>query len=369
MSELLNQNELATLVAAAPVTNDHAGLLDALHARYPDAEFRLVSACDEGATWDVGIIDREGNRVSDTLGKWIDQELAAAGGDAREVWLLYKDAGLVRTEYEGGRLYLAIPYGPDPDAFFQLVVEVGKEVSTRQLFDPKPWAIPEDRFDLVSGGVEISEEDRHVISPVRYKLESLTNIRRFLREMAEVEKVNRLAQLPEMEKKMVRVHNVDFGPEGGTTQDIPFLEMCPDWLDRIPPGIRFFQDWQESSPGKSGLRLCDHWFITTNDWHGKDGRRQLSLIPQWADADGGLDLPEISPDWEASPYGVMESLSLFDQQAGYSFAWYFYMLHGNRITSSAGSVIAKAIKAGRMHPFQECDERVLLRWHAQQYGF
>jgi hypothetical protein len=60
------------------------------------------------------------------------------------------------------------------------------------------------------------------------------------------------------------------------------------------------------------------------------------MIPQWADADGGLDLPEIKSSLEASPYGVIEYLDQFDQQVGYPFAWYFYMLHGNRVTSSAG---------------------------------
>ena len=117
------------------------------------------------------------------------------------------------------------------------------------------------------------------------------------------------------------------------------------------------------------IEEAHNWYITTSDWKNESGRRQLSLIPQWADADGGLDLPKISPDWDASPYGVMEFLSRFDLQSGYSFAWYFYMLHGNRITSSAGNVIAKAIKAGWIHPFPECDERVLLGWYERQYGF
>jgi hypothetical protein len=65
----------------------------------------------------------------------------------------------------------------------------------------------------------------------------------------------------------------------------------------------------------------------------------------------------------------MESLSNFDQQAGYPFAWYFYMLHGNRVSSSAGGVVARAIMDGRISPLPDCDTKVLLRWNSDKYGF
>ena len=68
---------------------------------------------------------------------------------------------------------------------------------------------------------------------------------------------------------------------------------------------------------------------------------------------GGQDLPEISTVWEASPYRVMEQLQQFDQQAGYPFAWYFYMLHGNRISHSVGGIVAKAIQKGVMKPLPD----------------
>lgn len=375
MPEILNSTELAATITAAPVANDHAGLLTALRFRYPDTEFRLVGTRN-GRSWEPGIIDQDGNRVTYSLGEWINQELAAADGDAREMWQRYKDSRLFRTEWVGSVLYLAAPYGPDPDAFFQLEVLAGEEVTTRLMFDPSPSWEPADRFDLVSGGVPLEEEQRRVLSPARYQLDQLTNIRRFLRELAEVERANRLAKLPEMEKKVIHNVHTIIGPQVGPGERefsqeekfTPFLELFPDWLDREPSAIRLFRDWMESSAGRSGARLCEHWFIQTGEWTDNDGLRFLSLTPQWADADGGLDLPEITPDWEASPYGVMESLSQFDQDAGYPFAWYFYMLHGNRIAHSAGSVVAKGIKDGKLR-FSDHDELVLLRWYECQYGF
>lgn len=379
MSELLNYNEIAMAVADALVTDDHAALLDALHARYPSAKIRLISE-REGRSWQPGIIDREGNRVAESLVAWIDQELAAAGGDAREVWRRHKDSGLVRTEYQGSMLYFTAPYGTDPDAFYQIEVLVGAETTCSLLFDPDVSLsfAPEDRGDLISGPTFIfSPDEKKTLSNPGYQFVELVNVRRFLRDLVEADKAEKLSQLPEMERKLIHIKRVDccemIGPGTFQTEEkeevTPFLEMFPNWLTSLPSAARFFQDWAESSAGKEGHKLCDHWLVQNNIWTAENGLKKYYFCPQWADADGGLDLPEISPDWDASPYGVMESLSEFDRQAGYPFAWFYYLVHGNRITSSAGSVVAKAILAGKMHPLPECDERVLLRWYEHQYGF
>ena len=33
------------------------------------------------------------------------------------------------------------------------------------------------------------------------------------------------------------------------SEDVPFLDMSPDWLERLSAGLRFFPDWQGSSRG------------------------------------------------------------------------------------------------------------------------
>ena len=370
LPELLNHNELAAVINAAPVTPDHSELLEVLRARYPDTPFRLVSE-REGYSWAPSIIDRAGQRVAGQLSEWTDRELASANGSAREVWRRHKDAGMIRTEWTGSKLYLAVPFGSASDAFQQIEIRHGAEITKSLLFDPSPAFAPEDRGDIISGPTFVfAPEERQVLCDPGYFFTSLVNVRRFLRELVETAKADRLAQLPEMEKKILRVQDITLGPDGHQeAYDIPFLDLCPDWLDRVPSEVRFFQDWQESSAGASGHRLCDHWFIQGGDYTDKSGKRHMSLIPQWADADGGLDLPEIHPSNNTSPFSLVGSLSHFDMEAGYPFAWYFYMLHGNRVTSSAGSVLAWAIKDGLMNPLPECDTKVLLRWHERQYGF
>ncbi|MDA8417113.1 MAG: hypothetical protein M0Z78_08695 [Betaproteobacteria bacterium] len=366
--ELLNINELSNIIASTSPVDDHATLLAALNSRYPTTPFKILQEYD-GRTWDVGVIDSTGNRVTDKLGQWIDQEIAAAGGTAQEVWRRHKEAGLIRTERVGSCLYLVAPYGPDPDQFYQLEILVGPEMTTQKLFDPDPYFPVEDRQDLLSGPPLIfSDNERQELAPSVYKFERLTNMRRFLRDLVDTYKANRLAQIPVLEKKSIRVQEIVLGPDGWqSNNEVPFLDLAPGWIDRTPPALRLFQDWAESSAGQGGEKICNHWWMQVGEWKDK-GQKQYALTPQWAEADGGLNLPEIMPDWEASPYGVMESLSQFDKQAGYPFAWYFYMLHGNRVGHSAGGVIANAIKSGLLN-LPKCDEEVLLRWRDDQYGF
>lgn len=370
MQELLNQKELAAVIAAAPVTHDHSELLAAIRDRYPSTPFRLVAQRSEHS-WPAGIVDQNGSRISDKIEAWVDQQLAEHNNDARAVWLKYKDSGLISTEWRGPCLQLTAPYGPDQDAFHQLEIELGAESTKQFMFDFHPSFPPEGRHDLIHGPCMVfGAHERQKITPAEYKLVGFVNMRRFLRDLIEVEKANRLAELPEVQKKTIRVQDIVLGSNCyQESYNVPFLDLCPDWLDRVPPAARFFRDWQESSPGKEGRRLCNHWYAQYNDYTSPEGKRSMYFCPQWADADGGLDLPEIAPDHEASPYGVMDSLFEFDRQAGYPFAWYFYMVHGNRITSSAGGVVVRAIIDGRINPLPECDTKVLLRWNSEKYGF
>lgn len=369
-TELLNRAELAALISVVPVTEGHGDLLATLQRRYPGVPFRLVAARD-GYSWGNGLIDRNGTRVADDLAAWVDRELAAAGGDAREVWRRNVAAGLIRTAWKGEYLTIAVPFGPEPDAFQQIGIRAGAESTVQAFLDIDEAFAPEDRGDLLSGPCLVfGPHEQQVLSPLRYTLDGMTNIRRFLRDLLETEKANRLAELPELQQKTIRIQEVVPGPDGSQTScNVPFLDLCPDWLERIPPAIRFFRDWQESSAGRAGHRLCEHWFIQHGEYTNPDGRRSVFFCPQWADGDGGLLLSELLPGHAASPYGVMASLAAFDEQAGYPFAWYFYMLHGNRVGSSAGGLLAGAILDGRINPLPECDTRVLLRWNEDRYGF
>lgn len=319
LPEIININELTSICRSVPVTPDDTDLLAALNGRYPDTPFRLISK-RTGRTWDCGIIDAAGSRITDNLGAWVNQELAANNNDARAVWEKHKDKGMIRTAREGSSLFLTAPFGPDPDQFYQLEILSGEEKTTQLLFYPKDLFPPEDRHDLLNGHyLLLSENEQKVLSPARYEFRDMINVRQFVKNLVERYKQNRLAELPELKKKVIRVQELDLDAGEQTISDVTFLDLCPDWLDRQPAAFRLFCDWAESSVGRGGRRFCDHWWLEAGTWQ-ENGEQQYSLIPQWGDDGGGLGLPEITPDWEDSPYGVMESLVQFDKQAGYPFA-------------------------------------------------
>lgn len=362
VQELFNRDELARIASEASPDVGHESLLAALRARYPKHDIRLV-AIREGWHKDGGLIDPAGNQVAESWRDWMKAEYEAAGQDARAVWAKHKDAGLVTTEWRGETLYFTSPSGRGPEEFFQIEVDATFEATDRMAFDPFG---PEDLSDLLSPFSWAAEEQE--LSPRRYQFAKLTNVRRFVQGMLEAEREKRLRQLPEKAKKVIRLQHIVPGPgEEQPVQEIPFLEMFPDWLEWPMKEVRLFRDWTESSPGRGGEVLCRHWFLAFFDYEEQEGRR-LGFIPQWADADGGMSLPEIEYQSWRSLYDLMDRLETFDGQTGYPFSWYFYMLHGNRINFSAGEAVAEALKQGKIR-LPEHDEKVLLRWHENEYGF
>lgn len=129
--------------------------------------------------------------------------------------------------------------------------------------------------------------------------------------------------------------------------------------------FRFSLDWQASSAGRSGARLCDHWWLELKDYT-YEGERHMAFIPQWAQADGGLNLPQIEAG--GSIFSLMDALERFDRKAVYPSAWFFYMVHRNRMGRAVGEMVVEGIKGGKIG-LPECDKNVLLLWGERPYGF
>ncbi|NVN91808.1 MAG: hypothetical protein HXX11_14570 [Desulfuromonadales bacterium] len=144
--------------------------------------------------------------------------------------------------------------------------------------------------------------------------------------------------------------------------------VYPEMRDHLPPTYsRLVQDWQDSSAGRKGFQIGDYWRIKISDSQTVNNNC-FSLIPVITCAEEGLGFAMIEPDWEASPHVVLYELVQFDKGAGYPMAWFFYMISGNSISRSAGGIVANAVKDGLLY-LVECDEKVLLRWRSDPYGF
>lgn len=363
--ELLNARELATRVKEVSYEPSHADLVDALRSCYPDSEVIYVAARGDW-TCDTGRLLAGSREVASDWRQWAEAKYAAAGGDARKVWLRHRARGLMVTEIAGESIYLAVPYGSAADAFFQIEIEARHEVTKRYLFNREKYAGPQNLVDILDpifpGQAVVQQE----VTPWVYCFQRLTDIRRFVRDVAVNHQERQKSNFPDLAQKTVQMVTLD----GSTVinQSVPFFELYPDWLEQPPYELRFLRDWEQSSAGRGGHRLCDHWFLRLMDYVNHEGRRVLGFIPQWADSDGGTDLPRITADEEASVFGIMAEVERFDTQTGYPFSWYFYMLHDNRVAPSVGRVLARGLREGRIR-LPEGDEAVLMQWDKRPYVF
>jgi len=66
--------------------------------------------------------------------------------------------------------------------------------------------------------------------------------------------------------------------------------------------------------------------------------------------------------------GVFRKLEKLDRRVGVPFAWFFFMLHGDRVDQDVARRVIQAAEAGQI-VLPEHDCRVLKAWEAYPYGF
>jgi hypothetical protein len=357
--EIINVEELSQIATATPYEPRHRPLIAALQNRYPQSTFHLLCSQDQWSRPESSVVDAGGNQVAEDYKKWLTAEFHTAGDDAQALYKRYKDSGMRIVETEGDTVVIAAPYGQDPDAFLQIQIGAVRKKAELLLFSHS-WEQPKALRDLLYPS---EYGDAIELSPWSYQVQKMVNVRRFVRDMVELDRARRLAELPEKEKERLRVLQVEDGEPW--IREIPFLELYPDFLAQPMKELRFLVDWQESSANRGGNRLCNHWWLEFKDYV-YQGQRYMSFTPQWAEADGGLNLPEVEAS--GSIFSLMDALEKFDREASYPFAWFFYMVHGNRMGRNVGEKVLEGLKTGKIG-LPENDKEVLLRWGEHPYGF
>jgi len=151
--------------------------------------------------------------------------------------------------------------------------------------------------------------------------------------------------------------------DGRPDEVTPFFEAHPEmvgWNKRPGREERWFADWKASSAGNNPMGL--HWYLDTNEY-AEDGIQRVGFVPQ------GLNWPKrVIRTRGLSPSQLLEKLTRFDRIVKCQFGWYFYMIHGNRITYEVGKLIAAAVRAGKLH-LEPRDAAVLLAWDDDPYNF
>jgi hypothetical protein len=179
----------------------------------------------------------------------------------------------------------------------------------------------------------------------------------WLERCKEATAICRRTELERFKRRSVTRTNRD-----GTVQVIPFLQRFPQlvsWGEQKSNEERWFRDWQVSSAGQ--FPMGHSWYLETFDYTDKD-ERCIGFIPQFVVEPRHVSCRNVEPQ------KLMQRLQRFDTTVKVPFGWFFYMVHGNRIRSEAGKIIAKGIRKGDLRlPIN--DEAVLMDWDEEPYGF
>lgn len=256
-----------TLVSAG-----QGGLLKALAQALPEWKFRHAIA--RGGWYRLGgVVDAEGNRISDNLEIWAEEALASCADDMQMLAEDNESRILYATRQVGQTHYLTAAVSHGVYDFLQLEIEELQEMRGHRLFANAPGSL-EELVDPRGGNEALSP----IGLPV-YKLRRIQHIGDFLARM--------LVQKPEP-----------------------------------APIHRMLDDWVNCSAGNT-TRFSNHWVIATRE-HLDRYRQPVFRAQPIATLSGE------APDFEAAAgingLKLQEALNQFDRSVGYPMAWYFHML-------------------------------------------
>lgn len=352
---------LADLVAKIQPDSKHKALLAALQ-RYAGAD--LAGAQVVAVRGDIylqrrHVLTAAGQLVAPDHEAWLQEQCDAAVPAALAPRLRALDYRLSQCNLT--RLYVTVDRASArAQDFLQLEIDLEEERIDRRLFDEDAsWRRVENLRDLCSAaedGPRVAEVERTLCRPVAYRLRRAVDVAQFVEEAERIYIANN-------EKAGARLVKVT--PDGGEPRVGTVAELFPESKPGPWKGRRLFEDWAVSSAGRAGERFCHHWALDLQDWtNPRDQHRDMALIPVWGFAG---KLAKVGP-LSLSDYALFGKLETLDRRTKCPFAWYFYMLHGNRVEDWVGHRIIRAAEAGAI-VLAEHDYRVLKGWEARIYGF
>ena len=360
-SSILTLEALMPSVAPKQLRNgfSHNALLKAVR-KVPGFEVAEIATSRDG--WylvNQRVFTAEGELVHDDHRAWLLQEFVNDGASAPATHERLSQANFRLSRTSITHIILTVDRGGRESNFLQLEVEMHCERLDCKLMRAE-WAPPRNASDLIdeAAGDPLPEAEQLVIGQPRYKLTRVVDIEGFLDRVQAIE-----------DERRDRARRMSITVSGAASKQpkeiVSYGEIDPSF-DKYPhKAVRFFQEWAKSSAGASGARLCSHWVMKTSEGAipGTD-QRDASLIPMWTTK---FKLPEVHSR-RGSPSELLVKLQAIDQKVGVPFAWFFFMLHGNRVKDGAGLRILKAAEAGEVE-IPESDYQVLRRWCDRPYGF
>jgi hypothetical protein len=298
-----------TLAASGDAT-----LVERIQKAYPDYPLHLAR---RGHEWYRlgGVVKPDSSRIATDLNEWAERTFIECGQNFNTLLDYCEEGQLLATRHKGVSLYLVAETGPQAEDFVQIEVDKTQEVADRYLIDAEQP--PDDLQELIDPLTPVKVEP-FAVGAFRYAYRRKTEIAVFMRELAK--------------------HRAD-----------------------RHPAQRFMDDWNASSAGRA-MVFCRDWSVRLNQHKGKHGERLMNVEIV---SNRRSDLPRLeSPD--AKKGKALQSLiTRFDNQAGYPFAWYFFMVKG--LVSPYVGVSVNRDMDGDFGYLPDKDVKVLKRWIADPY--
>jgi hypothetical protein len=290
-------------------------LLSKLKQLNPDYPLRLALT---GAEWYRlgGIVDVSGKRIANDLIEWTERTFKECGQNLHTFIDYALEQHLIATRITGKTLYLVIKTGDKAEDFFQLEFDKTQEISDRFLVDADNP--PEDLEEFIDP-LHPKPIQPFAIGTARYLYRRKTDVAVFMAEMSQ--------------------H--------------PFAEH---------PAQRFMDDFNRSSAGQNAT-FCHDWILHPYRHTGRFGEQIVDVDIINTQQKNIPYLENIS----AKGTTLHTQLNRFDRQAGYPFAWFFYMLKGLWVPTSVGVTVFKDISKDFSY-LPERDVAVLKDWINTPYS-
>lgn len=298
-----------------PGPSDDA-LLTNIQALIPDYPLRLART---GSEWYRlgGIVDMSGKRIAQDLVEWTERTYIECGKDLETLIDHTRKQRLIATQQTGNTLYFVIQIGCMAQDFIQLDIDKIHEVADRLLVgDQQP---PEDLEEFIDPLYPECIQP-FGIGAARYVYRRKTDVAVFMSEL---------------NKHHIEQHPVQ----------------------------RFIDDWNRSSAQHKAVMSSD-WIVRPFRHTGKFGEQQINVELINTQTKTLSQIDDLAGKKGTALHNV---LTRFDRQAGYPFAWFFYMLKGKFVPSQCGVAVYKDI-SGDYSYLPERDAAILKDWINTPYS-
>jgi hypothetical protein len=291
-------------------------LLKKLQALIPDHPIRLALTGDDWYRLG-GVVDMAGKRIANDLIEWVERTFLECGQNLQTLIDYTLEQKLIATKQTGKTLYFVVQTGAKAEEFTLIEIDKTHEVSDRMLVDEgNPPADLEEFIDPLQPFCIESFGFGHS----RYTYRRKTDVKLF-------------------------------------------MEVINERHPGEHPVQRFMEDWNRSSAGQKH-NMSEDWIIRPYRHTGRFGEQIVNVEIVNTHKN---NLPHLEDFAGKKGSALSNVLSRFDRQAGYPFAWFFYMVKGKLVSTYSAESVYKDI-SGDFAYLPERDEAVLRDWISTPYN-